>query len=109
VIQDILRYEKIEIHSSESIPTKLSEICKLHLYSTTKVSSDVQIFIVLFSNSVGITKGYWLDGRDSIPGRGKVFFSSCGPPSHISRGKVAEVRNGGAITPLPIRLHGIIN
>jgi hypothetical protein len=29
-----------------------------------------------WGSSVGITTGYGLDSRDSIPGRGKKFFSS---------------------------------
>jgi hypothetical protein len=76
--------------------------------------------------SVGIAKGYKLDGQGSIPGRDKRFFSllHCvwtGPGSHPAsypmgsgrsflEGKAAgdysspsnaEVRNGGAVTQLP--------
>jgi hypothetical protein len=78
--------------------------------------------------SVGMTTGYGLDGRDSIPGTGKRFFSIpqrtdwlWGPPNLLSDGyrgalylvvkrpgretdhsppSSVEVKNGGAIPPL---------
>jgi hypothetical protein len=72
--------------------------------------------------SVGIAMGYRLDGRGSIPGRGKISFSS-GRPTHPSIQWVpgaislrvyrpgreadhslpssAEVKNSGVIPPLP--------
>jgi hypothetical protein len=44
-------------------------------------------------SSVDIVKGYGLDGRDSIPGKGKIFFFTphrpdrlWGPPSLVSNG-----------------------
>jgi hypothetical protein len=83
-------------------------------------------FIILSQNSsVGITTGYGLDGRGSIPGRGKIFFfilsrPALGPTQHpiqwvpgaLSPGikppeleadhsppSSVEVKNGGAIPP----------
>jgi hypothetical protein len=72
-------------------------------------------------NSVGILTGYWLDGRGSIPGTSKIYFSvlhsvqtgaGVHPASHPmgTRGppSSAEVKKGGAIPPPPIRLHGVV-
>jgi hypothetical protein len=35
-----------------------------------------------YDSSVGIPTGYGLDGLGSIPGRGKIFFST---PQHLAR------------------------
>jgi hypothetical protein len=83
--------------------------------------------------SVSIVTGYGLDGWGSIPGRGKRFFSTprasgllwiplsllfngCGGlfPQGVKRqvdhslSSNTEVKNGGAIPPLSIRLHGVV-
>jgi hypothetical protein len=72
--------------------------------------------------------GYGQDGRHLIPDRGKKCFSSQRPiqppiellPRPLSPGVKrpgresdrsppnAEVKNGGAIPPLPTRLHGVL-
>jgi hypothetical protein len=80
-----------------------------------------------WDSSVGIVTDCGLDGQDLVPGRGKLFFSivcglALGPtqrptqwvPGVLSRGvkrrgreadcsppSSAEVKNGGAIPPLP--------
>jgi hypothetical protein len=87
-------------------------------------------------SSVGVVTGCGLDVQSYIPGSiGKIFFLSTGPrpvlgptqppiqwvPGVLSPGvkrqrreadwsapSSAEVRNGGAVLPLPIRLHGIV-
>jgi hypothetical protein len=77
--------------------------------------------IFYFSYGAGIAKGYGLDGRGSIPGKGEIFFifstvarralgptqppiqwvkrpgreADHSPPSN------AEVKNGGILPPLP--------
>jgi hypothetical protein len=81
------------------------------------------------NSSVGIATGYRVDGWGSIHGRGKKFFPTlqhpdwlCGPPSLLSNGdwglftwgvkwlgheadysppSSAEIKNVGAIPPLP--------
>jgi hypothetical protein len=80
-------------------------------------------------SSVGIAAGYRLDGRGSVPDRGKIFVystatsSPLGPPqppvqwvpralyTGVKRPELeadhlakygAEVKNGGAIPPLPL-------
>jgi hypothetical protein len=71
------------------------------------------------NSSVSIVTGYGLDGRGSVSGRDKRFFSSqrvdrlWGPPIYWVPGPFpqgvkltsppssAEVRNGGAVSPLP--------
>jgi hypothetical protein len=75
--------------------------------------------------SVGTTTGYGLDGPGTIPGRAGFFSSPQSPnrlwssPSHPgvkwpgheadhSSPSSAEVKNGGAVPPLPICLHGIV-
>jgi hypothetical protein len=78
-------------------------------------------FLMIRDSSVGIATGYLLDCWGSIPGRRKIFLfytavrPALGPTrpptqwepgpgcehSHPSR---ADVKNGGAIPPLPIRL-----
>jgi hypothetical protein len=89
---------------------------------------EVQCYTASQDSLVGIATGYSLDGRGSIPGRGKRFSSTpqrpyrlWGPFSLISNGyravfpgvkqpgreadhsppSSAEVKNGGAILPLP--------
>jgi hypothetical protein len=69
---------------------------------------------------------FGLDGRGSTPGRRKRFFSSpqCSTPAlgalspEVKRpGREAdyltpdsvEVKNGGAVPPFPIRLHGVVH
>jgi hypothetical protein len=77
-------------------------------------------------SSVGIATGYWLDGTGSIPGMARLFSTHSRPalgptqppiewiPGAISPGvkrpgseadhsspSSAEVKNGGAIPPLP--------
>jgi hypothetical protein len=93
--------------------------------------------IISQKSSVGIATGYGLEGRDSIPGGRKRFFSTpqCpdelwGSPNFLSNGWVprflplgvkqpgleadhtppssAEVSNGGAIPPFSLRLHGFV-
>jgi hypothetical protein len=88
------------------------------------------------NSSVDISTGYELDGRGSIPVTVKIFFSSPQRPDRIwdlpsllsngyrglfPRGvkrpgreaalsslSSAEVKNGGAILPLRIHLHGLV-
>jgi hypothetical protein len=89
----------------------------------------------LDSCSFGVATGYGLEGRNSIPISGRNvsilhrFPTGCGahPTSHpvgtggfFSRVKRqgleadhsppsnAEVKNGGAVPPVPIRLHGVV-
>jgi hypothetical protein len=87
-------------------------------------------------SSVGIATGYGLDSRGSIPSRGKIFLFSIsseltlepalqpiqwvlgvispmekrpGREADQSPPSSSEVKNGGAIPPRPICLHGIVN
>jgi hypothetical protein len=84
---------------------------------------------------VGIATGYGIDGRGLIPLRDKRFFSTPYRPDQLgaysasypmspgssffgvkrpgretdhSPPSSAEVKNGGAIPPLPLRLHGVV-
>jgi hypothetical protein len=83
-------------------------------------------------NSIDIMTYYGLGGRGKFPMKGKIFFiyiqradQLWGGPSLLysalsssvkrlgreadhSRPSSAEVKNGGAIPPLPIRLHGVV-
>jgi hypothetical protein len=86
-------------------------------------------------SSVGIATGYGLDGRGSIPGRARRFYQlhnvKIGPGAHpasylmgtggsfpeVKRSgreadhpppSSAEVKNGGAILPLPPCLNGLV-
>jgi hypothetical protein len=86
-------------------------------------------------NSIGIVKGSGLYSRGSIPGRGKIILFSIASrpdlrhtqppiqwvPSVLSPGvkrqkreinhsssSSAEAMNGGAIPPLPMRLHDVV-
>jgi hypothetical protein len=86
-------------------------------------------------NSVGMVTGYGMDRQGSTLGRVKRFFSSpqrpdrlWGAPSLLSSGyrgrfsgckrpereaddsppSSSEIKNGGAVPPLPIRLHGVV-
>jgi hypothetical protein len=93
-----------------------------------KLMSDLKLKIRCLDSKVGIAMDYWMDDRDSIPGKGKVFLfsiasrpglGSAQPPIHMVPGAIspavkrpereadhsspfnAEVKNGGAIAPLP--------
>jgi hypothetical protein len=76
--------------------------------------------VFYLESSVGIARGYGLDGRGSVPGRGKISLSSTalgqtllpiqwvpgegkrkGREADHSPPSSAEVKNGGAIPPLP--------
>jgi hypothetical protein len=103
---------------------------RLDLYSTeySKVVSARSR-----NSKVGIATGYGLDGESSIPGRGNRFFSSTRRPKRLwsppiqyvpravspevkrhgreadySVPSSAEVKNGGAIPPPPIRIHSVV-
>jgi hypothetical protein len=57
--------------------------------------------------------GYGLDGQGSIPSKGKDFFLlhsvQTGSEAHPASYPIgAEVKNGAAISPLPICLHGMV-
>jgi hypothetical protein len=72
------------VRVSSSIGLNITGVSKIILLMLVQVSRDA---------SVGIVTGYRLDGRGSIPGRGKIFFSSpqrpdrlLGPPSLLSNG-----------------------
>jgi hypothetical protein len=78
--------------------------------------------------SIYIATDYELDGRVSIPGRGKIFLYSTAsrpvmeptpPPIQLipevkrlgreaDHSSIAEVKKGGAIPPIPIRLHDVV-
>jgi hypothetical protein len=79
---------------------------------------------------VGRTAGYGLDDQGSIRGRARICsvlhsFQTCsgGQPSLLSSGyrelfpwgynscppSNAKIKNGGAIPPLPTRLHGVMH
>jgi hypothetical protein len=54
------------------------------------------------NSSVSIATGYGLDGQGSIPGRGKIYFSTpprsdrfLGPPNFLSNGYRGEVKRTG--------------
>jgi hypothetical protein len=87
-----------------------------------------------WDRSVSIATGYRLDDQDSIPSRGKIFLfmtfrlglKPTQPPVQWVPGAVSlrvkrqmrqadhsppasvEVKNGGAIPPLPIRHNGVV-
>jgi hypothetical protein len=71
-----------------------------------KGGTDRHTFIHI-TESVGIAMGYELDDRGSISGRVKIFLFPT--ESRLAAGRVAdhsppssaEVKNGGAIPPLP--------
>jgi hypothetical protein len=90
----------------------------------------VYLFCKIRNSSIGIATGYGLDGRGSIPGRGREFFlhsvrtdtgaypASClivtegsflGGKDDYSPPSSVEVRNGGNIPhPPPISIHGMV-
>jgi hypothetical protein len=82
-------------------------------------------------SSAGIITGYWLDGRGSITGMGKRFFlystasiPAMGTIKHFTQSVPrlnrpgreanrsppysAEIKTGGTITPILIRLRGVV-
>jgi hypothetical protein len=87
------------------------------VFEAKKYASDSGMHIKSYLNGVGIAKGYELDDRSSIPGRGKIFIPSPASTHLLSNEyealkrpvreadhslpSSAEVKNGGAIPPFP--------
>jgi hypothetical protein len=74
---------KTEYVPPHSVPRKEADpasetLCSLHYFKSPKTYPVTVILPNCFNFSVmvGIAKGYWLDSRCSIPGWGKIFFST---------------------------------